>query len=176
MGRLSAIVVLSTLLGLTACGNPDDRALEGPSQARLSAPLDAPTGVPVLLDASASFDPESAVREYTFSFSDGSPPVTSATPQITHVFQDEGAFEVAVIFKDHAGLLTRATQLVLVRADARTCQAVSDCSLGAECRAQLCYVTSVGFGSGLADCKDDSECGSGAKCRAGLCLSSSPTN
>jgi hypothetical protein len=177
MTRGFAIIALTTALALVACGNPEDLGTNAPPRARLSAPLNAPVNADVTFDASSSFDPDGTVREFTFSFSDGSQPVTLTTPSISHRFAEEGAYEVAVIVKDNAGALTRATQLVLVRSDATACQATSDCSLGADCREHLCYVTGAGSGMGLADCKDDTECGTGAKCRAGLCLSAaSPAN
>lgn len=164
-------------LGLAACGSPDDLGASVPPRARLAAPLNAPVGVPILFDASTSFATDGAIREYTFSFSDGSQPVTVSTPSITHVFADAGAYEVALIVKDDLGAMSRATQLVLVRPDAPTCQATSDCSLGADCRGQLCYVVGSGPGTGVADCKDDSDCGPESKCRGGLCLGvSGPSN
>lgn len=140
-------------------------------RARLSAPLNAPVSESVLFDASASFDPDGTVVEYTFSFSDDPQQVTQTTPEINHTFAQAGAYEVAVVVRDAHGLLARATQLVVVRADAPTCVVSSDCSLGTECRERLCYAVGAGTGTGLADCKADTECTSGSICRAGLCLS-----
>jgi hypothetical protein len=173
MTRSLAISVLS-LAALVGCGAVDGASALGNAapRARLSAPLNAPVGQPVTFDAGASFDPDGTVREYTFSFSDGSRGVTLTTPESMHVFTQPGAYEVAVVVRDENGALSRATQLVLVREDPPSCQATSDCSLGAECRESLCYVTGFGSSTGIADCKSDAECDSGLKCRAGLCLSS----
>lgn len=140
-------------------------------RARLSAPLSAPIGGPVVFDAGASFDPDGAIVEYTFSFSDGSQQITQAAPEIAHSFAEPGAYEVAVVVRDDGGLLARATQLVVVRADPSVCVAAADCALGAECRDRLCYAAGASAATGVADCNVDAECGSGFTCRAGLCLS-----
>lgn len=177
MTRPFAIAVLSLTVGLVACGDPTGATTLGNAapRARLAAPLNAPVGRPITFDASASFDPDGTVREYTFSFSDDSRPVTLTTPESMHVFTQPGAYEVAVVVRDEHGALSRATQLVLVREDPPACQVTSECSLGAECRESLCYVTGFGSSTGIADCKSDAECDSGLKCRAGLCLSSPST-
>lgn len=140
-------------------------------RARLAAPLSAPVSESVTFDASTSFDPDGNVVEYTFSFSDGSQPVTQASPQVTHIFPSTGAYEVAVVVRDDGGLLARATQLVIVRTDSAACSESSDCALGTECREHLCYATGASAATDVADCNIDSECGTGFTCRAGLCLS-----
>jgi len=155
MRRWLAIVTAFVAVGIVACGNPGDAnplGNVGP-RARLMAPLSAPVGTPVVFDAGASFDPDGTVAEYTFSFTDGSRQVTLPTPEITHIFTQPGAYEVAVVVKDGGGALARATQLVIVRSDPPACQATADCSLGAECRDHLCYVVGAGSGAGLADCR-----------------------
>jgi hypothetical protein len=166
----SLLLSLLALAAVSACGGQGAVGNLAP-RARLSAPLNAPMNETVLFDASSSFDPDGTVVEYTFSFSDDPQPVTQSTPEITHAFAQAGAYEVAVVVRDAQGLLARATQLVVVRADAPTCVASSDCSLGSECREHLCYAVGVGTGTGLADCKIDAECSAGSMCRAGLCLS-----
>jgi hypothetical protein len=175
MMRRAAIAVMFAAVGLAACGDVQGAGQLGnvAPRARLTAPLSAPVGVPVTLDAGASFDPDGIVSEYTFSFTDGSRSVTQTTPDVSHVFSQPGVYEVAVVVKDSSGALARATQLVIVRSDPPSCSATSDCTLGAECRERLCYVTGVGSGAGTADCKTDSECSPGLNCRAGLCLSNS---
>jgi hypothetical protein len=161
---------------LVACGGPTPPT-ELPNaapRARLAAPLYAPVGEPVLLDAGGSFDPDGAIVSYAFSFSDGEAQVTSALAEAQHAFLHPGAFEVAVVVRDDGGLLARSTQLVVVRADPPACAVASDCALGAECRAdvKLCYATGPGVASGEAECQDDAACAGGSSCRAGICLSS----
>lgn len=161
-------------LGLAACGGGVAGELAGATpRARLSAPLYAPLGAPVLLDAGASCDPDGTVVGYTFSFNDGSPDTTLSLAEVSHVFDRAGAYEVVVVVADDDGLLSRATQLVVVRSDPPDCSGSSDCSLGAECRTDLglCYANGPGVGSGGAECLTDSGCSPGSACRAGLCLS-----
>ena len=169
---LTWVLALATA-GVTACGGqlgPGPLGNMAP-RARLSSPLYAPINELVAFDASASFDPDGTVVEYTFSFSDGSQQVTQSTPEVTHVFPTAGAYEVAVVIRDNGGQLARVTQLVVVRSDPPPCLQPSDCAFGTECRDRLCYATGTGAGLGVADCKIDNECNTGFTCRAGLCLS-----
>lgn len=168
------------LFGLACGGGTSGSPLgNAPPRARLAAPVYAPLGQPVVFDAAASFDPDGTVIEYTFTFSDGTRQATLPTPEIAHTFEQPGAYDVAVVVRDDGGLLARATQLVVVITDAATCEASSDCGLGAECRCSgldcaaapmLCYETGVGPGLGVAECAVDVDCGTGLACRAGLCL------
>lgn len=183
MRRPAAILrlALAAALVTVACGGGTSA---GPlhnavPRARLAAPLYAPIGEPVVLDAGDSWDPDGAVVEYAFSFSDGSRQVTLPVAEVTHTFSQPGAYEVAVIVRDDQGLLGRATQLVVVRQDPAACGESSDCSLGAECRCsfgdceargRLCYAVGAGISSGVAECALDADCGAGLACRAGLCL------
>lgn len=166
------LLSLFALTALAACGGQASSELVGEvgPRARLSAPLYAPPGEAVTFDASASFDPDGVVIDYTFSFSDGSRQVTLPGPTLAHTFSQPGAYEVAVVVRDDSGMLSRATQLVVVRTDPDRCAESSDCSLGAECREALCYATGAGPGPGTADCISDSDCRGFNACRAGLCL------
>lgn len=165
------------LLALAACGGtfPSTDLPNAAPRARLAAPLYAPVGEPVVVDAGGSYDPDGAIVAYAFSFSDGDAQATLPYGEVQHTFAQAGAFEVAVVVRDDGGLLARATQLVVVRADPPTCVVASDCTLGAECRAdvKLCYATGPGVASGEAECQDDAGCTEGASCRAGICLTGS---
>jgi hypothetical protein len=177
MMRSRSIAALVVTAVLAACGgeaSPSTEAASAAPRARLAAPLYAPVGQPVLLDAGDSYDPDGAIVSYAFSFSDGSAQATLAVAETQHVFPQEGAFEVAVVVRDDAGLLARATQLVVVRTDPPACETTSECLLGAECRAdvKLCYAAGPGVGSGDAECQLDETCGEGHVCRAGICLRS----
>lgn len=179
MRRLSASSVGIVLAALvSACGGttPTPDIANATPRARLAAPLYAPVGQPVTLDAGAAYDPDGALVAYTFSFSDGSPQATLPTAEVQHTFTIPGAFEVAVIVRDDGGLLARATQLVVVRNDPPACLLASDCQLGTECRTDhgLCYATGPGVGSGDAECETDEACGGGLTCRAGICLRAEP--
>lgn len=176
MRRPSALLAVLLSAGLTACGGGQPApggpvpAANARPRALLAAPVYAPVGESVVFDASGSFDPDGAVVEYSFVFSDGTRSVTLATPEIAHVFTETGAYEVAVIVRDDGGLLARATQLVVVRADPLRCDANPDCELGAECRETLCYGSSDLRSDAGAECAGDADCGGGF-CRAGICLS-----
>jgi hypothetical protein len=161
------------MLVFAACGGqlPAAPVANALPRARLAGPLLAPLGVKVVFDAADSFDPDGRVLEYTFSFSDGSRPVSQSTPDIEHVFAQSGAYEVVVVVRDDAGQLAGARQLVVVRTDPPACGGASECQLGAECRDSLCYTTEAGPGAGVVDCQIDADCGAGLLCRAGLCLS-----
>lgn len=163
---------LLVALVLVACGGqlPASPVANAAPRARLAGPLLAPLGVKVVFDAADSFDPDGRVLEYTFSFSDGARPVTQSTPDVEHVFEQPGAYEVVVVVRDDTGQLAGARQLVVVRTDPPLCTATPDCQLGAECRFSLCYTTETGPGAGVVDCQADPDCGTGLLCRAGLCL------
>jgi len=168
--RLLSLIALPA--ALAACGELGTAVGAAP-RARLSAPLYVQAGQPVQLDASAAYDPDGTVVAFTFWAGDGSAAQTGGLPDMTHVFAAPGAYEAAVVVRDDAGQLARATQLVVVREDAPACQTVADCPLGAECRADLhlCYAGGAGVASGAADCDSDQACTRNARCVAGLCLS-----
>jgi hypothetical protein len=163
------------VFALMACGGtfPSTDLPNAAPRARLAAPLYAPVGEPVVFDAGGSYDPDGAIVSYTFSFSDGDGQASLPLGEVQHTFAQAGAFEVAVVVRDDGGLLSRATQLVVVRADPPSCAVASDCTLGAECRpdVKLCYATGPGVASGEAECQDNTGCSDGATCRAGICLS-----
>jgi hypothetical protein len=168
---LLALLLASTGL-LQACGGA--AVLDAAPRARLSSPLEVAAGVSVLLDASASFDPDGLVAAYTFSTGDARAAETLTTPELRHVYTKPGAYEVAVVVRDATGQLSRATQLVVVRDRVSACDAAHDCPLGAECRAdvRLCYTAPGGTG-GIAECEGDEACEAGRSCRGGLCLTPS---
>jgi len=186
MRRLAAIALS---LSAAACGGaalgtaPSANAVP---RARLAAPLYAPPAEDIALDASASYDPDGAIVEYTFVFSDGSAAVTQNVPEARHVFAAPGAYDVRVIVRDEAGQRGQATQLVVVRSDPPRCTGTADCDLGTECRDsrpgmpapdpahQLCYASGPGpscpSGACTADCAVDIDCSGGRQCRAGVCV------
>jgi len=139
-------------------------------RARLSGPSYAPIGGTVTFDASESFDTDGTIVEYTFHFSDGSRPVTQASPELEHVFTSSGAFESAVIVKDSSGALAGARLLVVVRTDPPLCTATTDCRLNEECRNTLCYISNADVNDASVECQADDDCGPTLICRAGLCL------
>lgn len=168
------VLIASLLMGAPACGGnlgEHDPLHNARPRARLSVPLVAPLGVPVVLDAGNSFDPDGTVVEYTFVVNDDSSPVSLSTPELVHTFHQTGAFEVAVVVRDNAGGLARVNQLVVVREDHPFCVDSSECGIGEECRDSLCFSNSDLRADASAECAVDHDCGADWNCWAGICLS-----
>ena len=90
-----------TVVGNAAC------FLNKPPLASLTAsPTAGPAPLTVDFNASASSDsdPGDSVASYTFSFGDGSPDVTQATPAISHTYKHGGTFFATLTVKDSKGL------------------------------------------------------------------------
>jgi hypothetical protein len=90
-----------TLVGNAAC------ALNQAPTAKLNAtPIEGNPPMTVNFDASASIDPDAgdSVASYTFSFGDGSPDVTQASPTISHTYKHGGQFFATLTVKDSHGL------------------------------------------------------------------------
>jgi hypothetical protein len=190
MRRVAAIALPFVLLA--ACGGEVAPApvVNAVPRARLAAPLYAPPGEEVAFDASSSYDPDGAIVEYTFIFSDGSPALVQHGPEARHTFADAGAYDVRVVVKDDGGLRGQATQLVVVRSDPPHCASAADCDLGNDCRDsrdavpadpahELCYAVGPGpscpSGACAADCAVDSDCPTDKQCRAAVCVAAEAT-
>lgn len=84
--------------------------LDRPPMAALSAlPGSGIAPMTVTLDASGSSDPDpcDGVTSYTFNFGDGSAPVTTSSPTVTHTYNG-GNFTASVTVADHAGMGSNA--------------------------------------------------------------------
>lgn len=60
-------------------------------------------GDPVELDASQSADLDGTVRSYVFDFGDGTDPVSTTTPTVTHAYERNGTFTATVVVTDNRG-------------------------------------------------------------------------
>ncbi|HYF24809.1 MAG TPA: PKD domain-containing protein [Baekduia sp.] len=101
-------------LGLTASAPLAAVEVAGrPPAMALAAPAPAPTGTPVLLDASASADPDEGGRivRYRFTLGDGQV-VEQAAPQLRWTPTRPGRFEVRVAGVDEDGLSGEAAVAV----------------------------------------------------------------
>lgn len=96
--------VQAVLSGLSApvalAAVPDQAPL-----ARLSTSIATPgtSGTPVTFDASASTVRYGTITSYEWFFGDGTPPVTTVGPQITHTYGNPGTYQAAVLETDTAG-------------------------------------------------------------------------
>lgn len=112
-------------------------------RAALRAPVIAPLGEPVRLDARASEDPEGEPLLYIFEFNDGSEPVESSEPVVEHIFDSARPYTVrlrVLDLQDQEGL---AIQDISVREEYPDepdfCETWEDCVVGDECHQGVCY-------------------------------------
>jgi hypothetical protein len=73
-----------------------------PTAKLVATPLTGPAPLTVKFDASTSTDPDAgdSVASYTFSFGDGSPDVTQASPKVSHTYKHGGSFFATCQVKD----------------------------------------------------------------------------
>lgn len=141
--RLTLVALASTL----ACAGGVDEAggtrHNTPPAAALKAPVIAPMGRGVTLDASASADADGDPLSYVFELNDGSESFPTAEPVISHTFSSAGLFTVVVRVIDLHGDETRAAQDIAVRAEYPEvpdfCEASADCVVGDVCEGGVCY-------------------------------------
>jgi len=75
-----------------------------PPVASLSAtPTQGLAPLTVSFDGSGSYDPDGSVTFYTFTFGDGTNPVTQPTPKIQHTYQNPGGYFATLTVKDNEG-------------------------------------------------------------------------
>jgi hypothetical protein len=138
--RVSLLFVVA-LAGCVEAGDDPLRVTQ-PRVASLRAPVIAPVGQPVTLDASGTTGRELEPLSFVFDLSDGSEPLRTTEPVVQHVFAHEGLYSVRVRVIDAAGREAAAIQDVAVRADRPApCLRASDCLVGDECEAGLCWST-----------------------------------
>jgi outer membrane protein OmpA-like peptidoglycan-associated protein len=94
-----------------ALGCPAPPVTNRPPVCRLSVmPPQTQVGEVVTMDASGSSDPDSGDRlTFTWDFGDGTPPVKSDTPRITHSYTRVGNFPIKVTVDDGRGGICTAT-------------------------------------------------------------------
>lgn len=84
-------------------------SLDQPPVAQLQATVD---GLRVLVDGSASSDPDGAIFSYAWAWGDGSP--ASSGPKAEHAYAAPGTYEVRLTVVDGGGQSAQATRLVTV--------------------------------------------------------------
>ncbi|OFV68322.1 MAG: secreted protein containing Periplasmic copper-binding [Candidatus Syntrophoarchaeum caldarius] len=68
----------------------------------------------ITFNASASYDPDGNIMNYTWNFGDGNT-TTTPDPVITHSYSEAGSYEVTLTVTDNDGLTSSTTKNVLVR-------------------------------------------------------------
>ncbi len=133
------------------CNAPEDVGVVGnsPPEAALRAPVIAPIGVPIRLDASAAIDLDGDPLTYTFEFGDGSEALASPSPVVEHTFDHAMLVTVAVRVRDLFNAEAWAEQDIALRADYPSppdfCDANRPCVVGDECAAGICYANGGGL-------------------------------
>jgi len=80
-------------------------------------------GATVILDASASYDPDGEIVSYHWNFGDGSTDVTGKdTPVVEHTYPGDGEYTVTLWVEDNYGDVSGlASQVVVVRGSCSSC-------------------------------------------------------
>ncbi|MCO4762423.1 MAG: PKD domain-containing protein, partial [Myxococcales bacterium] len=91
-------------------------AANKPPVAKIACPGGGAPGALLQFDASASYDPEGQIDQYTFDFGDGTAAVKSATPKVNHTFKKAGTFTVKLSVIDNEGATATASCVVGVSA------------------------------------------------------------
>jgi hypothetical protein len=130
-GTITKFFAMSTLLPADRASNPldmmpNDGVATG-SLAIVSVPVCAPNQAPqphlsasladnkpftVAFDASGSYDPDATssdpqlrdtIVNYVFDFGDGTPPLATTDPRVTHTYPDKGSWRASLIVQDSRG-------------------------------------------------------------------------
>jgi PKD repeat protein len=89
-----------------------------PSAGLAVGPLSVVVGATVTADASTSVDPDSTpIASYSFDFGDGTVTGAQPAPTATNSYTAAGIYAVSVVVTDTAGLSSRASASVVVRAN-----------------------------------------------------------
>ncbi len=91
-------------------------AANKPPVAKLACPGGGAPNTMLQFDASASYDTEGKIDQYTFDFGDGTAAVKSATPKVNHTFAKAGTFTVKLSVIDDGGATATASCVVGVSA------------------------------------------------------------
>ena len=88
----------------------------GPPTAAFSTSGTSVAGQQIFFDGTASSDPGGFITQYTWSFGDGSPQQTGATPTAGHVYAVPGSYEVTLTVKASSGLTASVTHTLAIAA------------------------------------------------------------
>ena len=91
---------------------------DAPNAAVVANPVSGEAPLTVVLNASASSDPEGdSIQSYTFKFGDGTADVTQSGPSVSHVYTTAGTYTASVVVTDAHGAASAniATATIQVR-------------------------------------------------------------
>jgi beta propeller repeat protein len=105
-GTWSDVTTSNDLTAHVICGQTTSlspflvAATNQPPVAQLAAPTATAEGSAITASALGSFDPDGDPLVYQFDFGDGTAPVTSTTPAVTHVYADNGTRTITVVARE----------------------------------------------------------------------------
>jgi hypothetical protein len=101
----------------TIVGNAACVLNHAPTAALTANPKAGQAPLKVTFDASGSTDPDAGdgIATYTFTFGDGTEPVTQNVPTITHTYTSGGAFFATLQVRDSHGLISTNTATVTIQ-------------------------------------------------------------
>jgi hypothetical protein len=90
----------------TFAGNAACALNAAPTAKLVATPEEGNPPLTVSFDGSTSLDPDAgdSIASYTFTFGDGTPPVTQSSPTISHTYKHGGGFFATLTVKDSKGL------------------------------------------------------------------------
>jgi hypothetical protein len=134
-------------LGLIACGDtaePQKPGSNTPPVAVLVTPTVAPVAVPVVLDASLSYDADGEDLRYAF-WTAGTALDGDSQSKPSFTFAHTGRFAVQLQVTDGHGTDATVEAEITVRDEYPSppnfCVVVDDCPIGDACKAGVCYLT-----------------------------------
>ncbi len=109
-GTFSVELTVTDDQGLTGTSTVTITALGGPVAEASYTPVSGPPPLEVTFNAADSSTDAAQIVDYSWDFGDGSPPVSGADRiQVTHIYENAGAFEATLTVTDDAGLSASTT-------------------------------------------------------------------